>query len=99
MPIRIYTSKNCPPCKDLEEKLKEANLEDEIELVDIESDEGFLQFKQEVLDHRDGAVPSAFKDGKQCKIGYDADEKLILECPKDEVGEPTDAPPSSEPDL
>lgn len=100
MTIKIYTSKNCPPCEELEGKLKEANLEDEVELVDIESDEGFLDFKKEVLDHRDGAVPSAFKDGKQCKIGYDEEERLVLECPKDEVEEETtDAPPSIEPDL
>ena len=98
MAIRIYTSKNCPPCKELEEKLKEANIEEEIELVDIESDEGFLKFKQEVLDHRDGTVPSAYKNGKQCKIGYDAEDRLVLECPKDEVEDPS-VPPLAEPDL
>lgn len=99
MPIRIYTHKDCPPCKELEEKLKEANLPDEVEVVDIETDEGFLEFKKEVLDHRDGGVPSAYKDGKQCKIGYDEENRLVLECPTDEVEEPTDAPPSVEPEI
>jgi len=99
MAIKIYTSKNCPPCQDLEDKLKESELEDEVEIVDIDSDEGFLDFKHEVLDRRDGAVPSAFKDGKQCKIGFDEDNKLVLDCPNDELEEePTDAPPSIEPD-
>lgn len=108
MAIKIFTSKNCPPCEELEEKLKEANLQDEVELVDIETDEGFLKFKEEVIDHRDGGVPSAYKDGKQCKIGYDEDDKLVLDCPTDEKEdeftdthneEVTDDLPSSEPDL
>jgi len=108
MAIKIFTSKNCPPCQELEEKLKEAHLEDEVELIDIETDEGFLKFKEEVIDHRDGGVPSAFKDGKQCKIGYDEEDKLVLECPEDELKaeiaetiteDVTDDLPSSEPDL
>ena len=107
MAIKIFTSKNCPPCQELEEKLKEANLQDEVELVDIETDEGFLQFKEEVIDHRDGGIPSAYKDGKQCKIGYDENDKLVLDCPTDEVEEDIiDTPeevtadlPSSETDL
>lgn len=100
MAIKIFTSKNCPPCQELEEKLKEADLQDEVELIDIETDEGFLKFKEEVIDHRDGAVPTAYKDGKQCKIGYTEEGGLVLDCPTDEmVVEPTDAPPSSEPGL
>jgi len=111
MGIKIFTSKNCPPCEELEEKLEESGLKDEVELIDIETDEGFLKFKEEVIDHRDGAVPSAFKDGKQCKIGYDEDDKLVLDCPTDETDETEDAIidtqtedvkddlPASEPDL
>lgn len=99
MAIRIYTSKNCPPCQELEEKLRESDIQDEVELVDIESDEGFLKFKKEVLDHRDGGVPTAYKDGKQCKIGYDENDKLILECPEDEIEEITTDLPVAEPDL
>ena len=108
MAITIFTSKNCPPCQELEEKLEESNLQDEVELVDIETDEGFLKFKEEVIDHRDGAVPTAYKDGKQCIIGYDEDDKLVLECPTDEIEdeiidtcteEVTADLPSSEPDL
>jgi predicted thioredoxin/glutaredoxin len=99
MPIKIYTSKNCPPCQELEEKLKESELKDEVELVDIESDEGFLDFKKEVLDHDDGAVPTAFKNGKQCKIGYDAEDRLIIECPESDEEESKDDLPSTETGL
>jgi len=108
MGITIFTSKNCPPCQGLEEKLKEVNLQDEVELVDIETDDGFLKFKEEVIDHGDGAVPSAYKDGKQCKIGYDEDDRLVLDCPTDEIEdefidtrteEVIADLPSSEPDL
>jgi len=108
MGIKIFTSKNCPPCEEMEEKLEESDFKDEVELIDIETDEGFLKFKEEVIDHRDGAVPSAFKDGKQCKIGYDEDDKLVLDCPTDETEDAiidnhtedfTDDLPASEPDL
>jgi len=88
MRIRIYTATHCEPCRKVEELIKEGNLSEEVELVDIETDEGFLKFKEDVLDHSDGRVPSAYKEGKLCKIGLDEKGKLAFECPTDE--QPTD---------
>lgn len=80
MAIRVYTSKNCPPCKEVDRLIKEGRFEGEIELVDIETDEGFLKFKEEVLDFGDGAVPSAYKDGNKCLISI-TDDSLLFNCP------------------
>ena len=79
--IRIYTSKNCPPCRAIDQLIKDGKFDDEIELVDIESDEGFLKFKSDVLDHSDGEVPSAYRNGQKCQIIVTEDDRLHFECP------------------
>lgn len=85
MAIIVFTSKNCPPCKDVDRLVKEGRFKGvgEIELVDIESDEGFERFKKEVLDFGDGAVPSAYKEGKKCIISVTEDDNLLINCPID----------------
>lgn len=92
MTITIYTSKNCQPCKEVERLIQEGRigheLEDEIELVDIETDEGFAKFTEEVLQHQDGQIPSAYREGKKCAIGFDEENNLVISCS-------TDNPPSS----
>lgn len=93
MTIRIYTAKHCPPCHQIEEFIKQGKFtgENEIEIIDIETDEGFEKFRKEVLQFGDGAVPSAYKDGKKCLIRVDEEtNNILLECPT------TVAPPLSE---
>lgn len=83
MTIRLYTSKNCPPCAQLEELMEQGHLtidEDELEIVDIETDEGFEKFSEEVLQHGDGAVPSAYLEGQKCNIRIDEDG-IHFDCP------------------
>jgi predicted thioredoxin/glutaredoxin len=84
MAIRIYTSKNCVPCKEVEDKLKSSELGEDVEVIDIETDDGFEKFKHDVLDHSDGAVPSAFKDGQRCEIGFDDNGDIVLDCPTED---------------
>lgn len=81
MGIKIYTAKHCPPCRVIEEIIKEGKLTEEIELIDIETDSGFDQFVKEVLSVGEGAVPSAYKDGQRCKILIGEDKELTLDCP------------------
>lgn len=89
--IRVFVSEHCKPCHIVERLVKEGRFEGEdIELVDIETNEGFAKFKQEVLDFGDGAVPSAYKEGKKCVISITEDDSLLFNCPTD--------PPSSEQD-
>ncbi|GAI19090.1 unnamed protein product [marine sediment metagenome] len=92
MTIVVYTSKHCAPCKEIEERIKDRNFDaggEEVEVVDIETDEGFERFAEEVLTHGDGAAPSAYREGKRCVIGFDEDERLVIDCPT------TDDPPSA----
>lgn len=88
MTIRIYTAKHCKPCYEIERIIKDKKIEG-VEIVDIETDEGFEKFREEVLQFGDAAVPSAYKDGKECAILIDDEENIILDCPT------TDVPPSS----
>lgn len=82
MAIRVYTARHCTPCHEVEELIKQGRFEGKIELIDIETDEGFEKFRKEVLDFSDGAVPSAYKDGKKCIIHIDDESNsLLLECP------------------
>jgi len=89
MTVKVYTSKNCGPCHEIVELIKEGQFqgEEEVELVDIETDEGFAKFTKAVLAHGDGAVPTAYKDGKKCNIRVTEDNMLVFECP-------TDGPPA-----
>jgi len=82
--ITVYTSEHCPPCKRVTDLIKKGRLQDseQIDLVDIETDEGFLKFKKEVLNHGDSAVPSAYRNKQQCVIRVDEEnDLLIFDCP------------------
>jgi aminoglycoside phosphotransferase len=61
--------------------INEGKLDDDVKVIDIETDDGFAEFSKEVLKHGDAAVPSAFKDGKQCKILIENGKTIILDCP------------------
>ena len=90
MTIRFYTSRHCEPCKEIADLVAKADLGEEVEIIDIDTDEGFERFTKEVLEQDDGAVPSAYKDGKRCIIGFDEQQEFAIECP-------TDAPPADLP--
>lgn len=96
MTITIYTAEHCIPCKEVERLVKEGRFAGgkKVEIIDIETDEGFEKFKREVMDPSDVetqlAVPSAYKDGKRCLIHIDTEaNSIFFECP-------ITAPPSSE---
>lgn len=97
MPIRVYTAKHCDPCHKIEDLIREGRISEDVELVDIETDEGFLKFKEEVLNSDNGAVPSAYKEGQQCKIGFGEDNSLVFECPGEEL--PPDNTGADEPEA
>ena len=91
----IFTSSTCEPCQKIKELLDQGKYEGTVELVDIDTDEGFDRFAREVLEHGDGAIPSAYREGKRCALLLD-DEKdtLVIDC---DAPIPTDQPmPGSE---
>jgi len=55
--------------------------EEEVTLVAIDTDEGFNEFYKQVLEHGNGAVPSAYKDNQRCSIKIADDDILLFECP------------------
>jgi len=79
--IKVFTSEHCVPCHEVVDLIKKGKHFDDIELVDIETEEGFSEFKKSVLNKGDGAVPSAYKDGIKCSIGVDEDDNLVFTCP------------------
>jgi hypothetical protein len=98
--IVYYTSKtgDCKPCTEIN-KLVEAGKfvspDGEVDLVDITTDEGFERFNKEVLSKQDGAVPSAYLEGKPCQLILD-DGKVFFECPSN--GHPAGPESKSSPD-
>ncbi len=93
MTIRVYTAKHCTPCEEIKRLIEEGKFagEKEVELVDIETDEGFEKFREEVLQFGDAAVPTAYKDGEKCLIRINEEKNnILIECPT------TTAPSSSE---
>lgn len=85
MTVKIFVSEHCKPCQEIKKMVEEGRFTaEDIELVDIETDEGFETFSREVLEHGDGAVPSAYKEGAKCKILIDEEQGLIFNCPSEQ---------------
>lgn len=88
--IIYYTSKtgDCVPCKEINELVEQGKFHspdtDEVDVVDITTDEGFDRFNREILSKQDGAVPSAYLDGKKCMILID-DDGVHFECPSNDL--------------
>ena len=83
MPIKLYTARHCIPCHDVIDALNAGKYRgEEVEIIDVETDEGFVQFCRDVLDHGDGFVPVAFKDGQRCQIEIDdTNGEVVITCP------------------
>jgi len=101
--IIYYTSKtgDCVPCKEINELVEQGKFHspdtDEIDVVDITTDEGFDRFNREILSKQDGAVPSAYLDGKKCMILIE-DDVVHFECSSNDLPSNLDekSPPSGE---
>ena len=75
----IYVATHCQPCQEIKELLEKRHFlvngeEGEVELVDIETEEGFSRIFPELE-----GVPSAYQEGKKCLIRIEKDT-LFLEC-------------------
>lgn len=87
MVIKVYYGEHCQPCHQIVKAIEEGRFTGEdVELVDIESDEGFREFSELVLKKGEGAVPSAYKDGQRCNIKIVDDNSLLFDCPKSPSG-------------
>ena len=91
----LYISSSCKACGDVKVALKERRLNRDLDVIDIDTDEGFAVFYRDVLEKQDGKIPSAFKDGKPCLLGFDEDKVFTIQCPTDiaPTGEPAETIP------
>lgn len=81
MTIKLYIAKHCPPCQEVKELIKAGKFfsDEELKVIDVETDEGFAEFSHEVLDYGDSEVPSAYREGTKCRILI-ADDGLMFDC-------------------
>lgn len=81
--MKIFVGGHCGPCQGLKQLLEQGqfvlNKGTDLELVDVESPEGFEEMQALGLVK---AVPSAFLEGQQCRISVDETEKVVyIDCP------------------
>lgn len=79
--IRLYTAKHCAPCHDITDLVKQGKVQngDKVELIDIETDDGFAEFMP-LVEEEGSAIPIAYKDGKVCKVTIE-DGVVCFSCP------------------
>lgn len=86
--IIYYTSEGCTPCEQITKLVSAGKFSnpstDEVDVVDIGTDEGFARFAKEVLSKNDGAVPSAYLDGEKCEIQILDDDSIFFKCPSND---------------
>ncbi len=90
--VKVYTAGHCAPCQEIKEMMERGQFsidgeEGEVDLVDIESEEGFEEAsKREDLT----SVPTAFKDLKKCEIEIDRENRIVhLRCQDEQKPETT----------
>jgi len=90
--IRVFVSEHCGPCQIIKDMIDRGQVSDkDLELIDIESDEGFPYIGEFALT----GVPSAYKENQKCEIKIDqSTDKLHIICPETS----TEALPSSDED-
>jgi hypothetical protein len=78
---RIFVSKHCGPCQIIKDMVQNGQVDDDkdIELIDLETDEGFPYIAEFGLT----GVPSAYKDKQKCEIKIDQDSNILrIICPE-----------------
>ena len=89
--ITLYSHADCKPCQDIQKLIENGNVDagdaEELEIVDIDTDEGFDRFEKEVLaklpEGGESPLPGAYLAGVSCEITLVDDDKLVIfDCPK-----------------
>lgn len=73
---KIFIAEHCQPCEQIKQLASEGKLDD-VEIVDVESEDGFPYIDQLGIDR----VPIGYKDGQFCMIEIDEGaQKVRLIC-------------------
>ncbi len=77
--VRVFISSSCGPCHEIKELIEQGRTNHkEIELIDLETEEGAPYAEQLGLKR----VPAAYIGTESCEIGINREEnKLIIQCP------------------
>lgn len=80
--IKVFISPSCEPCHDIQEMIRTGQFSTnvdttDLELVDVESEEGFPQIESEAVKF----VPTARYRGKACELQILEDDTLFIACP------------------
>jgi len=75
--VKIFVSRHCGGCQSLKELISQYGTEESIELIDIETEEGFNEARKLGLTH----VPSVIKGDKMCKVDFSGG-KVRFNCNK-----------------
>ena len=77
--LTIFVAEHCPPCQILKEIAASGGFGEEVEVVDVESEEGFPQIAEKDLTE----IPSAFQGEMKCEIRW-SDTNVEIVCPAKE---------------
>lgn len=74
--LQIFVAEHCEGCQQLKEIAENGGFGDDVEVVDVETEEGFPKVAEMELTE----IPAAYEDGVKCRIkftNYDAE----ISCP------------------
>ncbi len=96
-PIKVFTAEHCVPCHEIVELLREerfaSDVEAPIDLIDIETEDGFDQLRlylESAKENELSAVPCAKYKGEICKLEVDEEMGILLITCEGEEGNPTE---------
>jgi glutaredoxin len=77
--LRVFVSANCGPCQEIKEAINAGRFNaEEVDLIDIETEEGFPWIKKLGLTK----APSAYLGRKECEMFINReDNSLYIDCP------------------
>ena len=91
--IILFSHADCVPCQDIRKLIEKGEVDagdaEELEIVDVDTDEGFNRFEKEVLsklpDDGEAQLPGAYLAGMVCQIKMVDDDKFVIfDCPQKE---------------
>jgi len=88
--IKVFVSNHCGPCQQIKKLVEEGRFNaEELELIDLETEEGFPYIEKLGL----SKTPSAYRGTQECRLSYDRNEPfLLIDCPDNKEGEPNHEP-------
>ena len=79
--IRVFVAENCQPCIPIKELINEGKIDADVEMIDIESEEGYQYIEKLKLD----GVPAAYDGSNPCRMQINEEDGILnIICPGDE---------------